>query len=234
VAVADFDGDGVEDVFLARIFLRRSPSYRGLMRGEVCFCVEKAWGSSMPCLPNNQVCAFMASNGPRLRVISIMMGGLISRFRKMARHEAFRECDCEAAFDSSQCRARKPVWSGAALRLVFRDDEWGRFGNPRRVGYWSTDSAIQVMTRRSKHGGLGPVARAGNHDDAHGGGARDSKSIRRVSPQRSRLDRLRVMTSSQKIPAAHLEKIGSERGLKDRLMALKNRGGVRPSPGEQR
>jgi len=149
VAVADFDGDGVEDVFLSQNFFATQPELPRLDAGRGLLLRGKGMGQFDALSAEQSGLRVYGEQRPRLRVISIMMGGLISRFRKMARARGFSRMRLRKPGVRIRLNAGpgNPFGVGAALRLVFRDGRMGAAsGNPRRSGYWSQDSAIQVMS----------------------------------------------------------------------------------------
>jgi len=147
VCVADFDGDGLEDIFLSQNFFSsqpetpRSDAGRGLMlrgKGHGKFTALAGQGSGVKVYGEQRGCASADFDGDGRVDLVVAQNGTATKLY----HNIGAKPGLRVRLDGSQ---GNPNGVGASLRL----GSTGHFGPVREVhagsGYWSQDSAVQVM-----------------------------------------------------------------------------------------
>jgi len=149
VTVADFDGDGAEDVFLSQNFFATQPELprldagRGLLlrgKGTGQFEALSAEQSGLRIYGEQRAAVAGDFNHDGRVDLAVSQNGASTRLFENATAKPGIRIRLNAG-------PGNPFGVGAALRLVFQG---GRMGPLREIragsGYWSQDSAIQVMS----------------------------------------------------------------------------------------
>lgn len=147
VNVADFNGDGNEDVFLSQSFFAVRPETTRIDAGTgLCLLGDGAGGLAAMTVPRSGICALGEQRGAavgdfdgdgRVDLAIAQNGASTKLYRNTGANRGLR------------VRLKGPPGNPDGLNAVLRLSFGGRLGPAREIhggsGYWSQDSVVQVM-----------------------------------------------------------------------------------------
>ena len=149
VTVADFDGDGEEDVFLSQNFFATQPELSRLDAGRGLLLRGQGNGQ-FETVPGNQSGLLIYGEQRAAAAADFNHDGRVDLAvtQNGAATNLFENTDARPGLRVRlNAGPSNPLGIGAALRLVFKN---GKMGALREIhagsGYWSQDSAVQVIS----------------------------------------------------------------------------------------